>query len=222
MLQVHNLTVSYGAVRVLNAVSFGLSAGEALAVVGANGCGKTTLIRCLVGEIGDYGGEVVLNRHVRIAYLPQEGEAGFQGAALERALSFDREMLRVYRGIQEGRYELCRDYSEMGGYGREDLIRAYGGNFGVGDVLEEPYATLSLGQQRKVDLAGMLTAGAEVLIFDEPANFLDIRGITAFEEGARVAKSRGQAALIVSHDRRLISGVSEAVYTLSEGHLERL
>ncbi len=201
----------------LDGISFSLQRGEAAAVVGANGCGKTTLLKCLIGEITDYDGDVALDRSVRPVCVPQESPVEFEGSGLERALSFDAGLVRLYRGIQAGRHEFYQDYYESGGFEREDRVRAYAGNFGV--ELEVPYRTMSRGQQRKVDLAGVLALDADLMMFDEPLNYLDIRGITAFEEGIRVVKRRGRAVLIVSHDRELIDNVADRTVYLERGRM---
>lgn len=217
MLQVHDLRVAYGAVTVLDGISFSLHGGEAVAVVGANGSGKTTLMKCLVGEITDYLGGVALDRSVTSACMPQESPVDYDGSAMERALSFDAELVRVYRGIQAGRHEFYQDYYESGGFAHEDRIRAYAANFGVG--LEQRYRSMSRGQQRKVDIAGALAMDADLMLFDEPLNYLDIRGITAFEEAIGIAKRRGRAVLIVSHDRELIDNVADRTIHLERGSM---
>ena len=185
--------------------------------MGANGCGKTTLLKCITGEITDCDGNVAMDRSVTFAFVPQESPVDFEGSALERALSFDAELARLYAGIQAGRHEFYQDYHESGGFEREDRIRAYARNFGV--VLETPYTTMSRGQQRKVDLAGVLALDADLMMFDEPLNYLDIRGITAFEEGIRLVKRRGRAILIVSHDRDLIDNVADRTVFLERGRM---
>ena len=217
VLQAHGLRVAYGAVTVLDGISFSLRGGEAVAVVGANGCGKTTLLKCLTGEITDYEGDVSLHRSARWACVPQESPAEFEGSAVTRALSFDAELARLYTGIQAGRHEFYQDYYESGGFEREDRVRTFAGNFGVD--LETPYGSMSRGQQRKVDLAGALALDADLMLFDEPLNYLDIRGITAFEEAVRQVKRRGRAVLIVSHDRELIDNVADRTVYLERGSM---
>ena len=217
MLQVHGLRISYGAVTVLDGISFSLHGGEAVAVAGANGCGKTTLLKCLTGEITDYNGQVALDRSVMSACVPQESPAEFAGSAMERALSFDESLARLHTGIQAGRHEFYQDYYERGGFEREDRVRTFAGNFGVD--LETPYGSMSRGQQRKVDLAGALALDADLMLFDEPLNYLDIRGITAFEEAVRHVKRRGRAVLIVSHDRELIDNVADRTVYLERGSM---
>ena len=217
MLQVHNLRVSYGAVSVLDGISFSLHGGEVVAVVGANGCGKTTLLKCLTGENADFEGGVSLQRSARWACVPQECPAGFEGSALARALSFDAELARLYTGIQAGRHDFYQDYYERGGFEREDRVRAFAANFGVD--LETPYGSMSRGQQRKVDLTGALALDADMMLFDEPLNYLDIRGITAFEEAIRLVKRRGRAVLIVSHDREMIDNVADRTVYLERGSM---
>lgn len=217
MLQVNDLRVSYGAVTVLDGISFSLHGGEAVALVGANGSGKTTLMKCLTGEIADYEGGVALDRSVTSACVHQESPVDLDGSAMERALSFDAELARLYRGIQDGRHEFYQDYYESGGFAHEDRIRAYAANFGV--ELELGYGSMSRGQQRKVDLAGALALDADLMLFDEPLNYLDIRGITAFEEAIGLAKRRGRAILIVSHDRELIDNVADRTIYLERGSM---
>ena len=217
MLQAHDLRVAYGAVTVLDGISFSLRGGEALAVAGANGCGKTTLMKCLTGEIADCEGRVALDRSVTPVCVPQESPVDFDGSAMERALSFDAALIRLYRGIQDGRHECYQDYYDSGGFAREDRIRAYAANFGV--ELEQRYGSMSRGQQRKVDLAGALALDADLMLFDEPLNYLDIRGITAFEEAIGLAKRRGRAILIVSHDRELIDNVADRTIYLERGSM---
>ena len=217
VLQVHGLRIAYGAVTVLDGISFSLHGGEAVAVVGANGCGKTTLLKCLTGEITDYEGDVALGRSVTWACVPQESPAEFEGSAAARAMSFDAELSRLHAGIQAGRHEFYQDYYESGGFEREDRVRAFAANFGVD--LESRYGSMSRGQQRKVDLAGALALDADMLLFDEPLNYLDIRGITAFEEAIRLVKRRGCAVLIVSHDRELIDNVADRTVYLERGSM---
>ncbi|MDE2889368.1 MAG: ABC-F family ATP-binding cassette domain-containing protein [Gemmatimonadota bacterium] len=217
MLQVHDLRIAYGAVSVLDGISFSLHGGEAVAVVGANGCGKTTLMKCLTGEITDFKGEVALDRSVTSACVHQESPMDLDGSAMERALSFDPELARLYKGIRNGRHEYYQDYYESGGFVREDRIRAYAANFGV--ETEQGYRSMSRGQQRKADLAGVLALDPDLMLFDEPLNYLDIRGITAFEEAIGLAKRRGRAILIVSHDRELIDNVADRTIYLERGSL---
>ena len=173
MLQIREISVVFGATEVLQAVSFGIGPGDGVALVGANGAGKTTLLRCLMGQMRPDAGEVVVNFGVKRAYLAQDEEVQFEGTAIERALSFEPDLLTLYRGIQAERYELIQDYSDRGGYMIEDLIRTCAENFGVADVLDTSYEYLSRGMRRKVDLVGMFSAEADLMVFDEPINFLD-------------------------------------------------
>ncbi|MDE2999787.1 MAG: ABC-F family ATP-binding cassette domain-containing protein [Gemmatimonadota bacterium] len=213
----HDLRVAYGAVPILDGISFSLHGGEAVAVAGANGCGKTTLMKCLTGEITDFEGGIALDRAVTPACVRQESPADFDGSAMERALSFDAELTRLYNGIQDGRHEYYQDYYESGGFAREDRIRAYAANFGV--ELDQRHGSMSRGQQRKVDLVGVLALDSDLMLFDEPLNYLDIRGITAFEEAIGLAKRRGRAVVIVSHDRELIDNVADRTIYLERGSM---
>ena len=219
MVQVQNVAVSFGAKSVLEGVSFALHSGEVVALVGGNGAGKSTLLKCLVGALTPNTGTVIVPNEMRLKYLAQDSDLDFEGSAFERVLSFDAVLLKMYRQIAEGDYDVIPDYSVLGGYDREDQVRRLAENFGVAGDLDRPFVDLSRGMQRKVDLVGMFWSEADVLIFDEPINFLDIRGITAFEAGVAWAKQHGQAVLVVSHDRALIDEVADQTLYLERGHL---
>lgn len=219
MIQVQDVFFSFGVTSVLDGVSLALLPGEVVALVGANGAGKSTLLKCLMGELKPSSGNVIVGAETRLRYLEQDSGQDFMGTAFERVLSFEPTLLELYRQIAGGNYDVIPDYSLLDGYGREDMVRGFAKNFGIVDDLDRCYADLSRGMQRKIDLVGMLWAEADVLVFDEPINFLDIRGITAFEEGITLAKRRGQAVLVVSHDRALIDAVADQTLYLERGRL---
>ncbi len=219
MLQVNNLSYSFGTLKLLDSVSLGLNAGQVIAIVGPNGSGKSTLLKCIVGEIADYDGNVVFQRNVEVSYLSQKPDQNFDESAFQRILSFSPGILNIYREMQQGDYGSVQDYSEMGGYAKEEMGRLYAENFQLVDILEEPYNTLSLGQRRKVDIVGVLVSDADLVLMDEPINFLDIRGITAFEETLLLKKENGKAFVIISHDRELIDSLADTTIFLERGKL---
>ena len=219
MLQAHNLSVSFGAEEILKQVSFSVAGGEIAALVGPNGAGKTTLLKCLVGYSTGHSGSVIGPPPPQIAYLPQAPDAAFVGTALERSLMYSGVLLRLHRAIQDGCYEQIEDYREQDGYLIEDRVRGFAGQFGIEHLLDAAYAVQSDGIRRKVDLVGTLASAADVLILDEPINFLDIRGITAFEDALGSAKALGRAVLMVSHDRELIDNVADRTLYLERGRV---
>ena len=190
MLKVQNLSKSFGIDTVLSQISFTLNAGERLALVGPNGCGKSTLMRILMGlEKADSGTVHLDPPDLRAGYLPQ----GFDywgdetvGGYINRhegdleGLSEQLELLAISLGDDPDQPEILDEYdavlaqlqiaSEMSGRGPGVLAA-----LGLGDVIPEtPTTILSGGQKTRLALAGALLSNPQLLLLDEPTNHLDI------------------------------------------------
>lgn len=216
MLQLQSLTYSHDQTPLLNAVSLSVTAGETLCFTGPNGSGKSTLLRCILGDLTPTSGRVILDRDCRIGSVAQEENHPPHTPVEDRLWSYTPDLASLRTAIADGAYDRISDYQDRGGYRIESLIASYLDNFGADFPLDAMYDELSRGQMRKVDLVGCLVSDADLLIFDEPVNYLDIQGIAAFEEAVTHATGSGKAAIIVSHDRQLVDNL--ATRTL---HLER-
>jgi len=168
-------------------VSFTLSTGDRLGIVGINGCGKSTLLRILAGIEMPEAGVVRQGRGVRIAMLDQRTElpAGTVLDAVEAAAG-------------EQRWEAAAVLDRLG----------------MGGLLEADTASLSGGQAKRVALAEALVADADLLIVDEPTNHLDLDAIAWLEE--RLAAHRG-GVVLVTHDRHVLDRVTTKVLELDRG-----
>src|SRR3954462_385202 len=211
-----------------NDVSFHVTPGRHVGLVGANGVGKSTLFRVLTGELPADEGEFTVGG--RLAYMPQDvgvgddqrtvrelltalaptalRRAGERMLAAERALAAGDERAGIDLGGAIG------DWSGLGGYELEAqwdaacrrIVRA-----SFPELQDRPAATLSGGERKRLVLDVVLASDAEVLLLDEPDNFLDVPAKHELE--AQISSSR-KTILLISHDRDLLASAVRAILTL--------
>jgi ATPase subunit of ABC transporter with duplicated ATPase domains len=211
-------------------VSFTLKAGQHAGLVGANGVGKSTLLRCLAGDAAPEDGEVDLGG--RCAWMPQDVGLGGEGRTVHELLldfapgsvrAAGRAMIEAERALERGEEPATAgmrlgtaigEWSELGGYelqGRWDAICRRIVGAGFDEVGARQTTELSGGERKRIVLDLLLTSDASVLLLDEPDNFLDVAAKRALE--ASIAGSR-KTILIISHDRELLSAAVDAIVTL--------
>jgi len=209
-------------------VSFRISPGDHVALVGANGVGKSTLLRVLTGELPPEEGETSVGG--RLAFMPQDvGSSGDDRTVRELLLSLapsalrsaGERMLAAERALAEGDDNAgmalgtaIGDWSELGGYeleGQWDAACRRIVRSGFGDLADRPAVTLSGGERKRLVLDVLFASDADVLLLDEPDNFLDVPAKRALE--AQVAASR-KTVLLISHDREVLAGAAKSVLTL--------
>ena len=235
MLSANRLSKRYGDQWILKDVSLAVRPGERVGLVGPNGCGKTTLLRMIVGEEPPTSGSVTFTpADLRIGYLPQglEPPPGatvrdviYPQARQLRALEARLEQLAARLSEQPGDSKLLDAYSDV-----LAQIERIGAALepGVGDVsvgaaraqaglgleglsLDTPVETLSGRQKTRLSLVRVLLDDPQLLLLDEPTNHLDISALEWLE--GWLASFPG-AALIVSHDRAFLDGSVNRVVAL--------
>lgn len=185
VLTVEHLRKRYTDSPLLEDISFTLWRRDRTALLGANGCGKTTLLRLFVGEISADSGRAHFGHQVKWYYYNQEGRN------LDPRMTVLQEVASINPHLSQG---------EMRGALARFLI--------FGEDVERPVSTLSGGERSRVSLTKMFLSGANLLILDEPTNHLDIDGKEALEEA--LADYTG-TVLMVSHDRYFIDRVANRV-----------
>lgn len=236
ILTVDGLTLAFGAEVVLRDLAFQLEAGQRLAVVGANGSGKSSLLRAITGELVPVAGTVTLAPRTRVAHLPQELEPGPHESVYEDALHSRPDILRLRRemtelesslaGAEAGRLDplLARygdvqhEYQRLDGYAYDNRVVEVLHGVGLREAEQalQP-AALSGGQRRRLALARLLLQDADLLLLDEPTNHLDLEAIEWLEDFLRLNRA---GMLIVSHDRRFLDRAADAVLELQAGRGE--
>jgi len=181
VLRVEGLSKAYGGKDLFKGLTFSLRRGERRAVVGPNGCGKTTLLRILLGLASPDQGAVDQGHGVHLGYYAQEGEN----------LDAERSPLELCRSVECG----------------ETLVRTVLACLKVrGEQVMRPLETMSMGERGKIALARLLLSGANLLLLDEPTNHLDIEAREAVEE--TLSQYPG-TLMFVSHDEYLIDALAD-------------
>lgn len=233
VFRVGNLTKSFGMHTVFAEVSFELRRGEKVGLIGANGCGKTTLLRCILGREAADSGAVTLPPGETVGWVEQDGGFG-DGTLYEEllagfrdVLAYQADMSRLEKAIalekeEQALADLMKAYASAmekfehgGGYGYEAAIRRVASGLGFSaDDLERPVADFSGGQKTRIGLARALVRQPDFLFLDEPTNHLDIAMVEWLEEFLR---EYGGGVLVISHDRYFLDQVAERILELENG-----
>ncbi len=209
-------------------VSFRVTAGQHVGLVGVNGVGKSTLMRILAGELSADEGEVSIGG--RVAYMAQDVGVGEQTGTVRQMLlqlapaavrRAGEQVLHYETRLAENDAEAgvalgsaIGDWSALGGYeleGRWDAScrRIVGAPFA--EVAERPAVSLSGGERKRLVLDVLFASDAAVLLLDEPDNFLDVPGKLRLERQIRETK---KTVLMISHDREVLTGAVASIITL--------
>jgi ATP-binding cassette, subfamily F, member 3 len=229
----NNVTAQYGTQKVLKGVSFEINSGERLGLIGANGSGKTTMLKILLGEDVPSEGSVNIAGGVRIGYVPQYVEGGDDELVLEwliseyitlgdnlrlaeeqLAVASDDEMESAMQTYQEARDK----YDSADADRRPDEAQAVLDSLGLNGKEDQQIGTLSGGEKNVLSLARALLNEPDFLILDEPGNHLDFQGLAWLEE---FLINFNGAVLIVSHNRHTLDRVAQGILTLEDGVVKR-
>ncbi len=229
LVRFHDVSKSYGALDVLQNVSFEIHPGNKIGLIGANGAGKTTLLGLLQTPDNTDSGTVTTGSGIRIGRLDQLPDFS-NASVLEEALASFQDLRQGEQRLREmetamaedGNAELMEQYSQLqneyeirGGYSY--LARTEAALFGVGftrDQFDQPANLLSGGEQNRLVLARLLLGETNLLLLDEPTNHLDIRSIEWLEHYLR---NTDKSLLIVSHDRFFLDRIVSRVFELENG-----
>ncbi|MDQ0658053.1 ABC-F family ATP-binding cassette domain-containing protein [Paenibacillus sp. W2I17] len=233
LLQVSGIIKRFGVDPILDGVNLQILERERIGLVGVNGAGKSTLLKIVAGEMSYDGGQIFKSKETTLGYLAQN--SGLQSdrniweemmnvfAHLTQAEADLRQMERdiadpaqmedekKYADLLE-RYAKRSDwFKDHGGYEMETRIRSVLHGMGFGEFSPDtPIATLSGGQKTRLALARILLQAPDLLMLDEPTNYLDIATLTWLEDYLR---GYSGALLVVSHDRyfldRLVTTIVE-------------
>ncbi|MBN2591873.1 MAG: ATP-binding cassette domain-containing protein [Sedimentisphaerales bacterium] len=224
IVKLSDIHVAFGPEVVLDQLNLHLHPGEKVGMVGANGSGKSTILRLIVGEIEPDIGRVIKRKALRIGHLSQETKFSGDRTVMEEMHAGVKHLLKLQREIQAisremeslsgpelkammKKYDrLCHNFEIAGGYEYE--IRILKTLAGMGFEPELHYAktsALSGGQLSRLGLAQVLMLDTDLLLLDEPTNHLDLQAIEWLE---KFLTGYNGAAVIISHDRSLLDKVA--------------
>ena len=233
-IQVKNLTKFFViGENLLEDLSFEIQEGECVAILGRNGCGKTTLFNILTGVMDYDCGEVYINPHKKLGLISQIPRFP-QGYTVEDVLrsafahliATKRRMEMLEAQMTEGAtQELLSEYDSLvnryqsgGGYDMDvDVDKICNGLGITADQRRQSFDSLSGGEKTRVNLARLLLEKTDILLLDEPTNHLDLRSVEWLEGYINAFKG---TVLAISHDRYFLDRVADRVIEISEGHAE--
>lgn len=237
VLTVKNLSHSYGGREIFDNVSFRLLKGEHVALVGANGEGKSTFLSIITGRLTPDAGSVEWARRVKVGYLDQHAalKSGTTirdtlRTAFDDMVTAEKEMLAAYDKMGDATPEeidaLMKDVGEIqdmleaGSYYTIDArIEEVAGGLGLRDIgLDRMVDELSGGQRTKVLLTKLLLENPEILILDEPTNYLDAEHIEWLKN---YLINYENAFILVSHDVPFLNAVTNVIYHVDNFKLDR-
>jgi branched-chain amino acid transport system ATP-binding protein len=224
LLQVTDVSKSFGGIAAVSNMSFTVSAGESVGLVGPNGAGKTTLFNCICGQLRPERGQVEL------AGTTIDGLAVYQrarrgiGRTYQRVEVFPdmtvRQHLLVAERARRGDGRLWRDLCYRSRPAPEELARVADvlELIGIADRGDTPVSALGLGLCRLVELARALVGDPVLLLADEPSSGLDIQETKELAHVLRTLQhERGMAVLLVEHDLSMVGAVVDRTIVMDLG-----
>lgn len=197
LLSLDNLSIGYNGTPVLEGVRQSILPGARIGVLGENGAGKSTVLKCLVGDLAPLSGELVRGAHAQIGYFAQH--------QLETLNAEKSAFEQIQADHPEQREQWCRDY--LAGWGFP------------GDKAQRPVATLSGGERARLVLSLIAARKPAILILDEPTNHLDLDMRDAL---ALALQDYTGALIIVAHDRSLLARTVNEFWLVENGTVRRL
>ncbi len=230
LLNVNELSVSYGVQAVLHNVSFVLNAGQRAGLVGANGAGKSTLLKAIIGEVMPDSGAVAIPAGAEIGYLPQTVPAYgdetlddliYQAQGDLRQLEARLHELESDMAGAEAGDDLFAEYGRLteqferrGGYELDYRIDIVFSGLRLSHIARDRrVATLSGGEKARVSLAALLLKSPDLLLLDEPTNHLDFFALAWLE--SYLAAHRG-GLIVASHDREFLNHTANLILEIDE------
>jgi macrolide transport system ATP-binding/permease protein len=235
LLTIDNISKSYGDHQVLNGVSFGLPLGQKLGLVGANGVGKSTLLKIIIGELAPDSGTTHIAPGAELGYLAQALSnietltiAELIDAMLGNLRAIESEMHKLeaqmaasgddLEEILAAYSALTEQFERRGGYELDYRLDQVFAGLGIARLeRSRPVATLSGGEKSRVGLAALLLQAPDLLLLDEPTNHLDFAAL-AWLEG--YLQSYRGSVLIVSHDRNFLNATVSTIVEIQEHNRE--
>lgn len=237
ILDVNKIAKNFGYGFLFEDVSFTLNEGESLAIVGPNGCGKSTILKIIAGLESPDQGEIHLKKGTKVAYLDQLAsniedsrvvyeilkEAFLETNKVEKQIKEYEKRISEEgdnQSLLEKYCALIEKFNSMGGYDIDFKIHTVvnGLDFDF-NLLNQSYATLSGGEKTLIQLAKVLLIKPDLLILDEPTNHLDLKRVEWLET---YIKSFKGASIIVSHDRYFLDKMANQILSVDDegiGHV---
>ncbi|HEY5621273.1 MAG TPA: ABC-F family ATP-binding cassette domain-containing protein [Pontiella sp.] len=234
MIDFIQVSKRFAAQEVLRSVNFRINAGDRIGIVGPNGAGKSTIFSLISGEIEADEGDVVLPKQIRIGHLRQQLNPHAEGRNLlayaedsipelkiipERIHELEEQMKVLDASGREKMLkqigELQHEYEHLGGYEMRSRAEAALGGLGFREEeFTRPFSSFSGGWQMRAELARTLIAHPDLLMLDEPSNYLDLPAVEWLQKFLRGYEG---TMLLISHDRYLLRSLADVTLEIAGG-----
>jgi ATP-binding cassette subfamily F protein 3 len=238
MLNIHNLSISFQGEYLFEDITFKLSPGDRIGLIGKNGAGKSTMLKILSKEMEPDTGQIAADKNLSIGFLKQDIDFVLGRTVLEESYEAFKEIKELEAKIEEINHQLVErtdyesdvyhqlmvdlneiqhQYEILGGYNyqgeTEKILQGLG--FKRSDF-EKLTDTFSGGWRMRIELAKLLLQNNDILLLDEPTNHLDIESIIWLEG---FLKNYSGAVVIVSHDKMFLDNVTNRTIEISLGRI---
>ena len=238
ILEIRNLTHRYDDRYLFQNASVSINNGEHIGIVGLNGAGKTTFINIIAGKLSQDDGEVLRQQSARWGYLDQHAD-------IDRSLTVIQYLRTAFNYLYELNSKLEELYLKMGEtedmneldklvnkssrlqeildnadfYDLDSKIKKVAGGLGIGGVgYDTPISRLSGGERAKLMLSKLLLEEVDVMLLDEPTNFLDIEHIDWLKKYLNAYK---KTFMVISHDTAFLDGVCKFIINIENGNIKK-
>ena len=234
LITINSGTVYFGANDVFENIDFSVKENEKIALVGRNGCGKTTLLKVLMGQVDLSSGQLIKPNKLKVGYLNQNSLIDCHNNVRDELLSVFKPLLDMEAKLNELSEimktnhddKIINEYSNLeeefktsGGYTYNSEMETILFGFGFNkDDLDKNVADFSGGEKTKLAFVKLLLSKPDLLLLDEPTNHLDLSTIEWLETYLSKYK---KAIVLVSHDRIFLDKIVDSVYELEYGHIKK-
>lgn len=221
VLEVRNISKSFGAIEAVKGVSFDVYPGEILGVIGPNGCGKTTLFNCILGQLKADKGNVILRGHDVTGQSPVKLSKSGLGRTFQLLQVFDSMTVpdNLLTANQAHVGTVLSHLFRRPDLGLRDKVNRVIQQFRFGHLVREEAGNLSFGQQKLLDIAMSLMSGPQIVFLDEPAGGVNLTMLGDVKARLLELNREGITFAIIEHNMEFIFEIAHRILVMAEGQI---
>lgn len=221
VLEVRNISKSFGAIEAVKDVSFDVYPGEILGVIGPNGCGKTTLFNCILGQLKADKGNVILQGHDVTGQSPVKLSKSGLGRTFQLLQVFDSMTVpdNLLTASQAHVGTVLSHLFRRPDLGLRDKVNRVIQQFRLGHLVREEAGNLSFGQQKLLDIAMSLMSGPQIVFLDEPAGGVNLTMLGDVKARLLELNKEGITFVIIEHNMEFIFEIAHRILVMADGQI---